>query len=133
MADVDIIRERLDLDHIRRAAAFAAQELHSGYAAGVDLTPGDATRYQIVVSRPLVWTADGLHRPKNYAVSVICGGSAAYPWSGAPVDASYAASKWTQEGHIWTGVVVAEFLNALADAIAGELAAAGAGPEADPF
>lgn len=106
------IRSRLHLGHIHAAADWAARRFRDGLTvAHVELTPGDGTRYQIVISRAYVWKSTA-ERPKiarDYMVNVIgLGGS--YPWAGGQVRADYAGAKWGNDNR-WTAVVVTEFLN----------------------
>lgn len=112
----DDITSRLNLEHIEAAAAWAAQRLAQSSCAVVHLTPGDATRYEVVViASQNYYAAEGERHDlvKDYLVVLANDFGRAYPWSGQEVHATYAASKWAHDGRLWTGVVMAQFLNAL--------------------
>jgi hypothetical protein len=109
MTETAAIESRLNLDHIVNAAATAADVLaERGYAI-VELTPGDATRYEIVIAK---------RGGRGFIVSLASFNGRSYPWDGQPVHPSYVTGKWTNPtsaGSEWTGVVLAYFLNRLAE------------------
>jgi hypothetical protein len=117
------ILAHLDNEHIRAAAEVAAAGLATGCAAVLELTPGDATCYKIVVVPPStgVWTRDGILPRKYYWVSLLHLGGG-YEWGGGHMGSDYVGSKWCHD-HFWTSVVLTAFLNALSDAIKTEAAA----------
>jgi hypothetical protein len=110
------IRSRLDLEHIADAATVAATALRYVGHARIELTPGDMTRYPIVIVVPgKRWSRNGLADVADYDVALQHSAGHCYPWNPANVYVSpgYAAEKWTTN-QIHTGVVMSEFLNALA-------------------
>ena len=113
---VATIRRSLDLEHIQKGAAWAAYRLHMHGVAAVDLTPGDATCYQFVLTHVQRWAADDVRPARDYLVVLANDFGRAHGWAGhGGIVPSYAAAKWTTDPHhVWTGVVVAEFLNAVA-------------------
>lgn len=122
MTTADTIRLNLDLAHIHDGARWAANQLrrdrHSDPTSSVvvaHITPGDMTCYTFIVCSPHTpqWGA-GPKVCDPYHVTLTLGDS--YPWRGKPtLSPEYAASKWGgRNGNLWTGVVVAEFLNQLA-------------------
>lgn len=114
-----------DTDQIRQAAEFAAErllgtpEMHAANFAFVVLEPLDATRYPVTVIGDVpVFTMSTWSRPKNeYLVTLHASFGRSYPWAGLPVHADYAASKWAQDSHHHTGLVMAGFLEALSVAL----------------
>lgn len=123
MTDIDF-DARLDGAHIRAAAVWVADQLAATGVARVRITPGDMTAYEVIVVGREVpeWEADRSTTLRLYRVVLANSFGAAYPWGGDPVDPSYAGQKWTNptcgEGpRLWTGEVVARFLNALAVAM----------------
>jgi len=109
------IEDHLDLAHIDAAAKWAARMLVETGSARVELTPGDMTRYRVMVGGfGLVWTRDGTQNQQEYWVSLLGAAFGGYPWNlDFHVDAGYAAEKWSSDSNPWTGAVVAAFLNAL--------------------
>lgn len=114
MITADEIRERLNLDEIQSAAVEMADRLREGGGWHIQLTPGDATAYQIAVVRRMIWrgsfTQDGWMVANQFA--------GLYPWMGQPVHEDYAVEKWGA-GNQWTGVVMAEFLTRLSAELLG--------------
>jgi len=116
MSAASEIELRLDRPHIVAAATWVAECIRLRGAGAADVTPGDATRYRFLVSRLPVWTASGCNEPREYTVVLACAFGEAYLWAGhGGMDPGYCAAKWTRDGLLWTGVVVAVFLNALAE------------------
>lgn len=110
MNAADIVAH-LDRPTIEAAATAAAAQLRSSPAACVGFGPGDATYYRFVVVHP----ERALGSPGEYLVCLATGFGRSYPWNPKwPIYPDYAATKWA-DGHEWTGVVVAEFLNALSE------------------
>jgi hypothetical protein len=96
------------------AGAASGHILVHGWAA-VRLTPGDMTMYRIIIApnEEMAASPDGgvVWDVINAGWVVACA-DGSYPWTGHHVDPSYVASKWTR-GHLWTAVIIAEFLNRL--------------------
>jgi hypothetical protein len=121
MADLDLPA----LGHVAAAGEWAAGQLRSEHLARVHLTPGDMTRYDIVVVGPWrEWwaSAEPWGLGSEYWVALINCEGHGYPWNRQWVHPSYAAEKWTcprqpagTRAH--TGEVMAAFLNALAAAL----------------
>lgn len=111
--------DRLDRQHIRNAAAWAAEQLALTGQARVRLTPGDMTEYPIQVTAPSpTWWAQGVADGKTYWVVLCCGFGTGYEWMGGEIHADYAAQKWTHHREpvgtrIHGGAAVAAFLTAL--------------------
>lgn len=116
LTDEEIL-SRLDSNHITHAAVHAAHVLAHRGAVVLELTPGDGTCYRIMVAAPWIgtWTEEGVKPRKNFWVALLNCSGLGYEWPGLSLDPGYAASKWTHNDHRWTGVVLAAFLNALAD------------------
>jgi hypothetical protein len=115
--DVERIRDRLDLGQIGSRADIAAWQLRDpahGGVATIVLHPGDATSYPIIVVGPSRNMGFG---GGDYLVCLASGFGRAYAWAGQPMHADYCADKWSSDGNLWTGVVIAEFLSALSDAL----------------
>ncbi len=112
------IATSLDQDHIRSAAHFAGVQLRGAGHAVINLEPGDVTRYTIIVTAPgpsySGWQNEVVDE-RHYLVA--CSFGPVYPWTGSRIDWSYVQSKWVSDGRTWTAVVIAEFLNALAEQI----------------
>lgn len=121
--------DRLNLEHIRAAAEYAAVALHLTGSVRLVLTPGDMTAYPIVIAAPgPEWRMDNrsgdhldphLIDREEYSVTLAASFGRSYLWMGEPVVAVYAADKWATPGpcQLHTGTVVAAFLNALAQEI----------------
>lgn len=115
----------LDREHIAQAAHFAAAELTRTGVARVRLAPGDMTEYPILIAAPgpeWGWISPdhghGVRRSPEYWVALCCSFGAGYPWSGDEIAPGYAAEKWTARGssdgtRLWTGAVVADFLDSV--------------------
>lgn len=120
---MDEIADRLDREHIRSAAVWAAAQLTETGVARVRLAPGDMTEYRFVIAAPAIEWAYGEPRPGNYYWVTLCANfGGGYEWAGQPVDPSYAAEKWTNTSsskatRLHTGTVVALFLTAVGEAI----------------
>jgi len=116
LTDEEIL-SRLDSDDIAAAAVHAAHVLAQRGAAVLELTPGDSTVYRIMLAAPWIgtWTTVGTKPRKNFWVALLNCSGTGYEWTGEHVDPDYAAAKWTHNDHRWTGVVLAAFLNTLAD------------------
>ncbi len=118
MMDVDEIRSRLDMKAIGLAAAWAARELADSKSAMVDLAPGDMTLYRIIVLAPqFKWVGSVTTAwSGGYIVALANCSGRTYPWMGHNHnDPGYVAEKWTEDARIWTGVVLATFLDRLAE------------------
>lgn len=113
------IAARLNLTHIAEAADRAAWSLNRRGVAHVLVEPGDATRYPFIISHVSVWDVrDGEWvevEPREFTVTLAASFGCSYPWGGQRMHADYCAQKWAQDCREWTGVVVAEFLSALAE------------------
>jgi len=115
--------DRLDQDHIDKAADFAAEHLATDGVARIRLAPGDMTEYRFVIARPGIEWAYGEPREGRYYWVTLCadfGGG--YEWHGGGVDGGYATEKWTNRSsgdatRRHTGEVVARFLTAVAEAM----------------
>lgn len=111
----------LDQAHIEDMARVAGRQLSSsgmGYAE-VILTPGDATRYPIIVMGAGRLASEGQGNvvvQREYLVILASTFGLAYPWTGHSVHPDYADIKWCQRHaqNGWTGEVMARFLSALA-------------------
>lgn len=129
ITDEEIAR-RLDLTHIQAAAELVAETLDLEGAAGSEchdavclgLTPGDMTVYHLILVAPHVpRIGQGNQHADEYMVTLANSFGGTSPWAPQYIDPTYAASKWTKNASptdLWTGAVVATFLNALATAIA---------------
>lgn len=116
--EIQTIIDRLDTTHIDTAAKAAFIGLKAVGAARVDLTPGDMTIYRIIILAPdFRYWADGkmTTSPRDgYLVTLAGGKGRTWTWHGDLfAHWSYVADKWTDDGNMWTGVVLAEFLNRL--------------------
>lgn len=115
--------DRLDHDHVRKAAAWAAEQLALVGSARVRLAPGDMTEYKIQVTAPSEeWSAQGTHAGEYYWVTLSCGFGTGYEWSGHPIHTDYAASKWVAYGapagtRLCAGAAVGLFLTCLSQAL----------------
>jgi hypothetical protein len=114
---------RLDREHITRAANWTALELREHRVARVILTPGDMTRYPILIASPWWEWIERRDRTTStqlghdYWVALLDHAvGAGYPWNGQEVHPLYAAEKWGRFD-LPTGHVMAGFLNALAEAL----------------
>ena len=122
MSEIDF-DARLDGEHIRAAAWWAAQQLAADGFARVQLTPGDLTAYDVVVVAPCPrWENGRTQRSDPYMVVLTNSFGAAYQWHAEPLVAGYVGAKWTNSSvaagpRLWTGEVLSRFLNALAEAI----------------
>lgn len=115
----DDIRARLNLDHIKRAAAWAAERFRIENVAHVKLTPGDGTVYQVIVVRCAVWNGredDEPTWPRDYTVTLVGSFGDTYQWAGQALHSDYVGGKWSRDGNKWTAVVMTEFLNAFSEA-----------------
>jgi len=112
--DITEIRDRLDESHITSAAAYAAAKMSPASPVRLDLTPGDHTRYPIIiVPGGQTWTRDGTELRTDAIVVLLHGKGRAYPWHpGTHITPDYAAEKWGDD-NIWTGTVISMFLNEL--------------------
>lgn len=119
--------ERQFVESVSRAviddtARDAAERLRLDGLAVMGFSPGDATFYPITVRDSTRWPRShsraGGSDGARYTVSVDASFGGSYPWLGCSMDWSYCAQKWTRNGHIWTGMIVAEFLTALSRALA---------------
>jgi hypothetical protein len=119
--DHDRIVARLNLNHIDNAARHAAVDLDIRGAARVELTPGDGTVYRIGIfgkDAPLFRDGELVRGTRDHWVMLMLGRGTAYEWSGDhDLHWSYVADKWA-DGEMYTGVVLAEFLNRLAALLA---------------
>lgn len=112
---------RLDLSSVASAADWAAKELHYQGHAVVNLEPGDATRYRIVIiaAGALAYignqreTRDHAAPLRHYLVCLATNFGSSYEWDGTPVDPGYAGSKWAVRFEHHTGVVMSAFLTSL--------------------
>lgn len=106
------ILERLDVEHIDSMAHQAALALEGCGAVRVELTPGDATRYEIIIyGLPLI-TADGSrHWGGDYVVTLVNCDGRSYYWNGGHLNVGYVQEKWVDR--LWTAVVLTAFLNAV--------------------
>lgn len=91
----------LDLDHIEAAAKEVDHELRCGHSSMVEIQPGDATRYIIIV---------GLHESGRLWFASSFG--RAYPLPGWPLHHGYVTDKYVSDGNRHTGMVFTIFLNA---------------------
>lgn len=107
------IAAQLDHDHIAEAAIHAGHALNSAGVAVLELTPGDSTRYDIVIARTPVWSHRGIEPPRNYMFSTSFG--PVYPWRGNRMHFDYVLEKWVANKNLWTAVVLATFMTALAE------------------
>lgn len=103
-------------------AAMAASMLTRFGHAFVDLQPGDATTYKIVVVQPLIAARDDGWRiyPDTYWVGTSFGQLYQFHPRHAPYSWDYVLDKWVGgEGGTaqWTARVIARFLNTLAERI----------------
>lgn len=118
----DSFVRRIDWDQIDTAAAYMAGALRRYKRGVVRLEPGDATVYEISISRAEdVWTKDGVgpdYRDGHLVVTLRCPEGKTYPWHGEPLTWDYCAVKWVRDGvgHQWTGMLVSEFLSAVYEA-----------------
>lgn len=121
-ADVDSIRGRLDLDHIALLAGAVASKIAGDGWAAVELCPGDMTRYHVIVTPneamreepegDATWDVIG----RGWIVTLANCSGRSWQWDGSGgLHPSYVTNAWTTDGHLWTGVVLAEFLNRLAE------------------
>ena len=95
------------LPTIEASAATAALNLSENGYAHVVLEPDDGTRYEFMLVRRV-----GPGAPYLFASSF----GAAYPWTGNPtMPPDYATGHYVGNGATWTGVVIALFLNAVAE------------------
>ena len=114
---------RLDGEHIRGAALWAAEALDATGVAKVRLAPGDMTEYALLIAAPGIEWAYGQHAAgSHYWVAVCANFGCGYEWGGFPVHADYCADKWVARGaskgtRMWAGQVIARFLTALAEAL----------------
>jgi hypothetical protein len=107
--------DRLAQSEFDGAANWAHAQLDKYGHAFVDLQPGDATTYKIVVVRPtskVEYPNPTIDWDANMWVGTSFG--PLYPWRGNTIHWDYAASKWTSDNHEWTGRVIARFLTTLA-------------------
>lgn len=105
----------ISAEHITSAAQWAAMSLRKHGIAHVELTPGDATRYEVIVTLSESMWGKGSEVPNRMGMIVsIPNFGTSYYW---PVlgytSASYATEKWGK-GNFHTGSVIAMFLNDLA-------------------
>lgn len=111
--DPEFVRNQLDPRRIDRAARWAAARLRILDHAVVNLEPGDATRYVIMITAPQsTWDTDGPTHEREYLVATSFG--PVYPWAAVKLDWSYVHAKWVANENRWTAVVITEFLNTLA-------------------
>jgi len=111
---------RLDDDHIRMAAVWSAWSLRDHGVARVELTPGDHTEYQILVTAPGPKWVNGDERMGHVHYAVALYGyrlGDIYPWAGQEVHWTFAEEKWCR-GNRCAAEVMARYLNALRLAIA---------------
>ena len=107
------IADRLDHEHIERAAKWAEHALDRAGVAHVVLTPNDGTKYVILIVHTPIWTEDGGDtKPREYQFATSFG--TVYPWDGQTMHVDYVQSKWVADDRFWTAVVLTVFMNALA-------------------
>jgi hypothetical protein len=118
----------LDQTKIREAADFASAFLGTDGIARVRLAPGDMTEYPILIAAPgpeWAYRGDryGYAEGDHYWVALCSTFGAGYFWQPqSHVSPGYAAEKWTHLGirdvsRLWTGWVMADFLNAVSTTI----------------
>jgi hypothetical protein len=116
----DVIRAHLNVETITRVAQWAARMLNADGLAIVDLAPGDMTLYKIHVispGQPKLTEFGAVAHTNDYSVTLATSFGATYPWRGHRMEAGYVTDKWVNDDRLWTGVVLTEFLNALAEAL----------------
>lgn len=109
-------------EHIAAAAAWAGRMLKNTGRAAVQLTPGDATRYDVVVTLvDSLWIgSSGVDAAMQGAVVTLANFNTSCYWSGTYMTPQYAADKLGNGSRV-TGSVMAEFLNGLAEHVPADL------------
>lgn len=107
----------IDQPHFDALAANAAQCLADHGFTHLLFTPGDATRYEFIITAPDP-EGDYGSRVREYTVVLSGGLGDAYAWAGDAVHESYALTKWARR-HEWTSVIVSRFLTTLAPLLPG--------------
>lgn len=112
MTDAEI-REQIDLGHIDTMAREAAMYVHGSSVARVELTPGDMTRYEIIIVHCALQQEGDvhIHWGGDYVVTLVNCDGRSYYWNGDQLHVGYVQDKWVDR--LWTAVVLTEFLNRL--------------------
>lgn len=102
----------IDIDHLEAAAWAAAACLQvDQHFLGV-LTPGDQTRYVVMIgTAENLFTAPGESLRSKYWVTISASGSESYPWDAISVDPGYAQEKWFGGYHPGSALMLASFLD----------------------